>query len=84
MILSNRDIHLLSQLGEASGAIVADMWLPEHLFGKNRRSASIKATNDLKALAHVGLVKRLDDQKPIAWLRTQGGTDCLNKVRKTL
>lgn len=46
----------------------------------NSRSAFAIATPALKSLEGRGLVRRMDHERPIMWMRTQAGTDLIQST----
>lgn len=74
------ELSILRVLDEQGGFVTGDvadragMWRsPE----PDNRAASIKARRALLDLQARGLVAPMDDQKPIAWVRTRAGTDAM-------
>ncbi len=46
-----------------------------------RRNASANVILYLRDLEHQGLVKRMDEKKPIVWMRTPAGDDALRECK---
>jgi hypothetical protein len=70
--LSAYEIAMLRALDETGGSVTADV--SEHAFGSTRRERSANAHHSLKSMMRLGLVRTLDDQKPVCWCRTPSGT----------
>ena len=75
MSSGNWDMAILQFLDEdwafATGTIAGVAWT-EH--SRNNRIRSAWTRNSLLRLEAFGYVRRLDDQKPDTWVRTQEGT----------
>ena len=68
---SNEEKAILELLDENSGFITKD------LTSKAKISSSRETRRIVLVLKNAGLIKELDDQKPVAWCRTAAGTKAL-------
>ena len=62
-------IHLDTRAGTTAGRIAIDV-------GMGSSAQGLRAP--LRDMERWGWVRRLDDQAPVAWLRTEAGTEALN------
>lgn len=75
--LDVRDKELLKAISQSGG------FLPgEAAFNAwrvvDRRAGAREATSRFRAMEKMGLVKMLDDQKPVCWMRTDAGTAAIS------
>lgn len=78
MKLDRYDIAILSELAEDASFCTAE--IDVQVVPWNRRSNSQVVLRRLKSLELRGLVARLDDEKPVAWVRAKAGTDALKAL----
>ena len=72
--IGNRDRALLGALGEKAGTLSGEAAVAAWGF-IDRREKAREAVKRLKTMERAGLVKRLDDLRPLCWLRTAAGTE---------
>ncbi len=72
------DIEVLKNLEEDGGFTVTKISVRCAPDSWNRRSTSGYLTALLRKMEDQGLVRRLDDLKPVAWCRTEKGTEALH------
>lgn len=72
---AERDRALLRALDERGGTLGSDA--AERAWGARDRKSSAEARKRLARMAADGLVRPLDGEKPVAWVRTRAGTEVL-------
>lgn len=79
--LTTRDFDILSRLNEAGGFPTKHIArsLDSEAYEKNARLQSSAVGFLLRSLERRGLVAKLDDQKPICWVRTLAGSKALKE-----
>jgi hypothetical protein len=77
--LEDRDRSLLQAIGELGGTPSGQAALIAWGFS-DRRAKAQEAVRRFRALEARGLVRRLDDLKPICWVRMPAGTEALQNV----
>lgn len=78
--LSDADRRILAALSESGGSLTGQISPDCRIFRMlNRRMESAWVRNHLLDLERGGLVRRLDDQKPVCWTRTLAGTAAMEE-----
>lgn len=79
MLLTGKYRHLLSALSESGGSTTGMARIDSGAWeGEDTKKAAQEVRLMLLDLEKVGYVTKLDDQKPVCWLRTNAGTLALN------
>ena len=78
--LNHTQISLLRELDPVAGT--PTKMLAHHMCGPTPRHRSGLAVYELNYLCGRGLVDRMDDQKPVAWVITQKGAAALEADAK--
>lgn len=77
-MLSQRDYNILDKLAEDGGFTTRHV--ARRAWVSCDRRGSAECRQSLLYLQREGYVGPMDDQKPIAWVRTPKGTEALNKA----
>jgi len=78
--LFSPDYRILDELSEVGGLTAAHLAFVIH--GERTRSHIALMVRSLQLLSGKGMVTRLDDEKPIAWVRTPAGTETARRHRE--
>lgn len=73
--LGPTDLRILAALGEHAGTATRDVVLAVEGASRSRRQRISLMARRLAFLERAGYVRRLDDERPIAWCRTRKGTE---------